>query len=204
MEKLYNFLLNHDDSDLNNLPELKINQLKNLESYNDLESINNNFDFGIDFSATNYSINLLRLCTTSFTVIRFKFLSSYLLFISIVTLILYPIFVSNYWLYFTLPLAYISFMASGIYPTFYSKLFIIMIILFLILIIFLSKYVLIGILVGLFFMKVGPYRSKLYYRNSLVKYARNNELIFKFLYLENILQLRDKKTEVIVTFGRKF
>jgi hypothetical protein len=53
-------------------------------------------------------------------------------------------------------------------------------------------------------MKVGPYRSKMYYRNSLVKYAMNNELVFKFLYLENILQLRDKKTEEIVTFRRKF
>jgi len=204
MEKLYNFLINHKDSDLNNLPDLKINQLNNLESYNDLESIISSYDLGIDFSAANYNLNLLRLCTSSLTVNIFRFLSSYLLFISIGILILYPIFVSNYWLYFTLPLAYISFIASGVYPTFYSTLFNIMIIIFLILIIFLSKYVLIGILVGLFLMKVGPYRSKMYYRNSLVKYAMNNELVFKFLYLENILQLRDKKTEEIVTFRRKF
>ena len=109
-------------------------------------------------------------------------------------MLLYPLLISNFWLYFLLPLIPLAAYANGILKSPYKKLYWLSILGLSIYSVIFSKYELFGMIIPAFVQVKSIHKAKYFYMDTIIKSAIRNELNFKFLYYIGLIKLENKIT----------
>jgi len=201
MNRLQNFLENHPKSGYKDLIEKPINQLIGINDCRTLKEIVDNFNILTNpMAIIEFNTTILWLVEGNKELAKYKFFTTYLLFGSIFFIIIFPILVSNYWLCFGLLLIPLGVMSSSIIKTpiyFFSWLIVIALSVYSL---YSKNYEIFGLIVPYLILKLGLRGGKLFYRDSMVRLAMQNELNFKFLYYIGIVQLLDRYNGQLVKY----
>lgn len=198
MKALNNYLENHEKQEFRNLVNIPLTKMTGLVGYDNFKELINDYDIWITAFYNEYSLKILSLVEENHEVMKYKLLSIYTLWGAIITMIIFPIVVSNYWLFLGLGLIPIAIMAMSIIKTpFYSISWIIILGL-IIYTVSVSNFSIFGIIVPFVALITGPRNAKLLYRKTLINSSIKNELCFKYLFYIGILILHDKETGEII------
>lgn len=198
MTTLENYLENHEKEDFRNLINTPLNEVTGIEGYKSIKELTNDYDIWINAFYNEYSLKILKLIEYDYEVIKFKWLSQYILFGAIIFMIIFPVIISNYWLYFGLGLIPVAIFAMGIIKTpihTFSWLIITGLIIYSILS---GNYSVFGIIIPFLALILGPRNAKLLYRKTLIKSAIRSELCFKYLYYIGIILLHNRETDEMI------
>ena len=200
MTRLEEFLKNHKKKSFNDLLNRELGEITGLKYYSTVKELMTDFDIWI--YTFDYKTNILRLVEYDNEVKKFKWLSTYIIFGSILFMLIFPIIVSNYWLYLFILLVPLSIFASGLIKNPIQTLFLLIVIGLILYSIFAGVYINIAMVIPAIIILIGSKKAKLFYRHSLIKSAIRNELNFKFLWFIGIIQVRDKLTDEIFSYSK--
>ena len=198
MNRLHDFLTNHKDSDFNDLPDKSIRDLTGLTEYNTVKELLNDFDIYTTMQVIKFNTDILRLVEYDKEFAKYKWLTQYVLFGSIIFALVYPIIVSNNWLYFGVLLLPFGIFSGGLIKTqLYNLSWIVAFVLMLIA--NLTKhYEIIRIAIPHLALMLGLRNGKLLFRETMIRSAKRNELCFKFLYYIQMIQLYDRTNDKFI------
>lgn len=129
-------------------------------------------------------------------------MSEYTLFGSLFIMLIFPIIVSNYWLYFGIGLFPISMFAMGLIKTPFHTLSWLLIFGLVFLFIYKRDYSLFGIIFPFLALITIPRNAKMMYRSTLRKSSEGDELCFKYLYKIGIIVLHNRKSNQLISVGK--
>lgn len=196
MNRLKEFLENHDKQEFRDLHSKSLNELTGLQEYGTVRELIANFDIRINvFALTEFNTDILWLVEYDNEAKKFKWLSQYIFSIAIPFMLIFPILVANYWLYFALLLIPISIFASSIIKSPVQTLFWLIIIGLILYSLISGNYDIYGMVLPAIILLVGPKRAKTLYRETMIKSAMRNELNFKFLWFIGMIQLHNRQTD---------
>lgn len=203
MTTLEIYLENHEKEDFRRLINNPLSEVTGLEDYISIKELTNDYDIWITAFYNDYSLKILKLVEYNYEVIKFKWLSQYILFGAIIFMIIFPIIISNYWLYFGLGLIPVAIFAMGIIKTpihTFSWLITIGLIIYSLLS---GNYSVFGIIIPFLALIFGPRNAKLLYRKTLIKSSLRSELCFKYLYYIGIILLHNRATDEMIKAKNK-
>lgn len=198
MKALNNYLENHEKQEFRNLVNIPLTKITGIVGYDNFKKLINDYDIGITAFYNEYSLKILSLVEENHEVMKYKLLSRYTLWGAIITMIIFPIVVSNYWLFLGLGLIPIAIMAMSIIKTPIYSISWIIILGLIIYTVSVSNFSILGIIFPFVALITGPRNAKILYRNTLVKSSIKNELCFKYLFYIGILILHEKETGEII------
>lgn len=193
MENLEKYLRNHEEDELKSLIDMPISDLTGILECNTMSEVLTKYVLYTPLSYNYYNANIIWLVNYENEYNKYKWYTQYLGVGSIFFLLIFPIVVSNYWLYFGLLLLPIGLMASSIYKTPFYNFFWIIVILLIVSSFYFAQYSMLGVVVlNVLFMR-GLKMGKMFYRDTLIRAATRSEICFKYLYHIGMIQLYNRK-----------
>lgn len=197
MSRLKDFLENNTEQALRELIELPVTELTGIPDYRNIKELEYFYDIYINvYALLKFDTFVLWLVEYDNEYKKFKWLTTYMLYGSILFMLLYPILVSNYWFYLTLPLLPLSALASGITKSPYKWIFWFIIVWLTLYALFSSNYLLFGMICPAALLVKSIQKAKYLYSNTIIKSAKRNELNFKFLFYIGLIRLENVITGV--------
>jgi hypothetical protein len=176
-----------------------MHRFNGLEAYNSIREVFDNLEVWTNtFVLIEFNTFILWLVEENNESTLFKGMGLHSIYIIGLLYLVYPIVVSNYWLYFGLLMIPLSIMSSGIMKTPLKSLFWLIEVVLTIYSIYTVNYKILGIVVLSYLLKYFPQKAKTIYRDSMIKYALKNELKFKFLYYIRMISLYNRQTETLI------
>jgi len=202
MSKLQNFLENHQKDDFRDLIEKPISDLTGISDLQTLKELLNSYEICPNpFVIIEFNTAILSLVEYDNEFIKYKWLTQYSMFGSIIFMLVFPLVLSNYWLYFGLLLLPLGIMSSSIIKTpFYSLSWLVTIVLTMYAL-YSNHFEIFGLIIPHLTLNLGLRNGKLLYRDTMVYSAMRNELCFKFLYYIGIVQLYDRSNEKLIKYS---
>ncbi|GAB6283083.1 MAG: hypothetical protein STSR0008_18380 [Ignavibacterium sp.] len=195
MEKLNNFLMNSSSQELRNLTSISVSQITGLPEYNTIKEITTDWDIWLTYPVTRYDLNILRLLEANKVIKIFNLLTNYNVFFMSLIMIIYPILVSNYWLYLGLSFLLLGIFGSSMGKSPIKTLFYFINIIVIIYSLVSNKIEILGITIPPLLLVIGMTVAKKKYRNTIISLAAQNDLYFKFLWFTGIILLHNKLTK---------
>jgi len=194
MNRIENHLKNDLREEYRNLINIPLSELTGLEDCSTFEELKNNYlIYANPFKIQERNIIELWLIEGNNESRKFKWLSPYTIKASIFFMIIFPLLVSNYWLYLILILIPVAAKASSIFPSPSKLLYWIAIIGLIIYALFSKNFEIYGMITPLLLLKIFPQKSMVLYRDTILNAARSNELNFKYLFYIRMVTLQEKK-----------
>ncbi len=191
---LNTFLENHSNEELQNLSNTKVSELHNLNDFNSYQEIIKSKEIWHRlFEQKDYDVDILSLVDNKKRNL-FRFLSSWFL-LCLITMLVIPLILSNYWLYLFLLLLPISALASGPIKTPIKPLFWLIIIGIGVYGIAMENYDLLIMLVPLLILKYSVTKARKVFQKSIIKAAKSHEIFFKFLYITGNISVYDSEKD---------
>lgn len=192
---LNTFLQNHSNEELQTLSDTKISELNNLNNFNSYQEIIKTKEIWHRlFEQKDYDVDILSLVDNKKRNL-FRLLSSWILLSCLIVMLVIPLILSNYWLYFFLLLLPLSALASGPIKTPIKPLFWLIIIGIGIYGITMMNYDLLIMLVPLLILKYSAIKARKVFQKSIIRAAKSHEIFFKFLYITGNISVYDSEKD---------
>lgn len=191
MIKLISIIKNNSSEEFNSIPDLKITELIQDNECNTLKDVLNKYIIFINYNfLTKQDQNIIESLSSNKELLWYKTLKYYIPYISILIMFIYPLTIFNLWTYFGLIFIPISIFACSILNTPIKTLFYIINIFSLLTLIILGDYNFIIMQILGMLIYYGLQTSKIYYKNIVLRTATENEIVFKFLYVYRMIELK--------------
>lgn len=201
---LIEFLENAETDKLRRLPNEPLQSLIGLASFKNFDELRQKTIIKHNlFIQEDYDKNLLFILDKDRTLLWFKVLSGYLISLVVIFLIIFPLIVSNYWLYFFLPLILISALSTSPVKTIFKPLFWVIILTAGGYAFYSSQFEIFGMILPILALKFSTSYARKLFQKEIIQSAKNDELSFKWLYARGSVVLEDKDNGSLIYMDMK-